>query len=102
MIQIVAVIVTNPGLRAEILQAFKDNAPAVRAEKGCVSYEAFVDLPIFGPAQTLYGEDAFVAIEMWADADAIKAHAKAPHMAAFEEKLKGKVVSRAIHLLKPA
>ena len=35
MIHVIAVITARPGKREAILQAFRANVPAVRAEKGC-------------------------------------------------------------------
>jgi len=36
MIHVLAIITAKPGKRAEVLQAFNANVPAVRAEKGCI------------------------------------------------------------------
>ncbi|MEK9776872.1 MAG: antibiotic biosynthesis monooxygenase, partial [Quisquiliibacterium sp.] len=35
MIHVLAIITAKPGQRAAILQAFRDNMPAVHAEQGC-------------------------------------------------------------------
>ena len=43
MIHVIAVISAKPGMRDLILQAFRDNVPAVRAEQGCIEYGAAVD-----------------------------------------------------------
>ena len=43
MIHVIAVITARPGKREAILQAFRANVPAVRAEKGCIEYGAAVD-----------------------------------------------------------
>jgi quinol monooxygenase YgiN len=102
MIQIVAILVTKPGLRTEVLDAFHEAAPIVRMEDGCVDYAAFVDLPGFGAAQTLYGDDTFVVLEKWNGADALKAHARTPHMAALMAKLKEKLASQTVHILTAA
>ena len=40
MIHVVAVITAKPGMRKAILQAFRANVPAVRAEKGRIEYGA--------------------------------------------------------------
>src|SRR6266436_134852 len=48
MIQVVATLVTKPGLRTEVLNVFQETAPAVRAESGCIEYAAFVDLAGLG------------------------------------------------------
>ena len=77
----------------------QETAPAVRAESGCIEYAAFVDLAGFGPAQTLYGDDTFVVIEKWSDADALRAHARAPHMVGLVAKLKGRIAGQTIRIL---
>jgi quinol monooxygenase YgiN len=41
-------------------------------------------------------------VEKWADLDALKAHAAAPHMAAYAAKTKDLLASRAVHILTPA
>ena len=40
-------------------------------------------------------------IEKWAGVEALKAHAAAPHMAAYGAKIKDLVASRVIHILTP-
>jgi quinol monooxygenase YgiN len=52
--------------------------------------------------QTKYGPDTFVAIEKWESMDALKAHAAAPHMAAYAAKVKDMIATRVIHILSPA
>ena len=44
MIHVLAVITAKPGQRDRILEAFRENVPAVRAEAGCLAYEAVVDI----------------------------------------------------------
>jgi quinol monooxygenase YgiN len=43
MIYVVVKIVTKPGQRDVVLQAFRNNVPAVRAEKGRIEYSTFAD-----------------------------------------------------------
>jgi quinol monooxygenase YgiN len=52
--------------------------------------------------QTQFGPDTFVVIEKWESADALKAHAAAPHMAAYAAKTKDTIANRVIHVLTPA
>ncbi len=92
MIHVVAVITAKPGKRAAILEAFRANVPAVRAEQGCIEYGAAVDAE---------GDDAFLVIEKWDSMDALKAHAAAPHMAAYGAKTRELIASRVIHILSP-
>ena len=102
MIHVVAVITAKPGQRGQILQAFNANVPAVRAEKGCIEYGAAVDTEGAPSIQTRYGPDTFLVIEKWESVDTLKAHAAAPHMAAYAAKVKDFIASRVIHILSPA
>jgi quinol monooxygenase YgiN len=101
MIHVVAVITAKPGMRQSILEAFRANVAAVRAEAGCIEYGAAVDLEDGPGFQKKYGEDTFVAIEKWESLAALKAHAAAPHMAAYGAKVKDMIASRLIHILDP-
>jgi quinol monooxygenase YgiN len=102
MIHVIAVITAKPGMRETILQAFRANVPAVKAEQGCIEYGAAVDLENGPKFQTQYGADTFLVIEKWESMDALKAHAAAPHMAAYGAKTKEMIANRAIHILSPA
>jgi quinol monooxygenase YgiN len=101
MIHVLAVITAKPGQRERILEAFRANVPAVRAEDGCIEYGAAVDADDVGKFQTTFGPNTFVVVEKWASVDALKAHAAAPHMAAYAAKTKDMVASRTIHVLSP-
>ena len=43
-----------------------------------------------------------MVIEKWASMAALRAHAAAPHMAAYGAKVKDMLASRVIHILSPA
>jgi quinol monooxygenase YgiN len=102
MIHVIAVITAKPGKREEILRHFRANVPNVHAEKGCIEYGAAVDAENALPLQTKWGADTFLVIEKWESMDALKAHAGAPHMAAYGGKTKELIASRVIHILSPA
>ena len=102
MIHVVAVITTKPGKREDVLKEFRANMPAVHAEDGCIEYGPVIDADGFGSFQTAIGQDTFMVVEKWASADALKAHAAAPHMAAYAAKVKDMLESRVIHILQPA
>ena len=102
MIHVVAVITTKPGMREDVLKEFRANMPAVHAEDGCIEYGPVIDADGFGSFPTEIGADTFMVIEKWASADALKAHAAAPHMAAYAAKVKDMLASRVIHILQPA
>ena len=102
MIHVIAVITAKPGKREEILGHFRANVPAVLAEKGCVEYGPAIDADPALPVQAKYGPDTFLAIEKWESIEALKAHAAAPHMAAYAAKTRELIASRVIHILAPA
>lgn len=101
MIHVLAIITTKPGQREAVLDAYRANLPAVRAEDGCIEYGAAVDAADAGPIQAPLGPDSFVVVEKWASLDALRAHAAAPHMAAYAAKTKDLIASRVIHVLSP-
>src|SRR5690348_12475661 len=101
MIHVVAVITAKPGQRDTILGHFRANVPAVRAEQGCIEYGAAVDAENALAFQTKWGPDTFLVIEKWESMDALKAHAAAPHMAAYGAKTKELIARRVIHILSP-
>ena len=102
MIHVIAVITAKPGMRDTILTHFRANVPAVKAEQGCIEYGAAVDAENALAFQAKYGPDTFLVIEKWESMDALKAHAAAPHMAAYGAKTKEFIASRVIHILQPA
>ena len=102
MIHVIAVITAKPGKRAEILQHFRANVPNVHMEQGCIEYGAAVDAESAPAFQTKWGADTFLVVEKWESMDALKAHAAAPHMAAYGAKVKDKLANRVVHILSPA
>lgn len=101
MVHVLAIITAKKGKRGQILEAFRANVPAVRAEEGCIEYGATIDAEGAGAIQTPLGDDTFVVVEKWASLDALKAHAAAPHMAAYAAKTRDMIASRVIHVLSP-
>ncbi|MDE3176176.1 MAG: antibiotic biosynthesis monooxygenase [Pseudomonadota bacterium] len=102
MIRVVAVLTAKPGRRGDLLALFRANMPAVHAEDGCVEYQPFVDAEGFGAFQTPVGPDSFVVLETWASADALKAHAAAPHMVTYGKASRELIADRKIHIFSPA
>ena len=101
MVHVLAIITAKPGQRDRILEHFRANVPACRAEQGCIEYGAAIDAENAPPSQTAFGPDAFVVVEKWASLDALRAHAAAPHMAAYAAKVKDFLANRVIHILSP-
>lgn len=102
MIHVLAIITTRPGMRDTVLAAFRENMPAVHAEPGCIEYAPGIDAEGLSPHHTALGPDSFVVIEKWASMDALRAHAAAPHMAAYAARTREHVASRVIHVLQSA
>jgi quinol monooxygenase YgiN len=102
VIHVIAVITAKPGQRDAVLREFRANMPAVHAEQGCIEYGPAIDAEGIGSIQTAFGPDTFVVIEKWESAEALKAHAAAPHMAAYAARTKEMIASRTIHVLSPA
>ena len=100
-VHVVAIITSKTGMRDKVLEAFRANVPAVHAEAGCIEYGATIDAEGVGGLQTKFGDDTFVVVEKWESLDALKAHAAAPHMAAYAAKTKDMLASRVIHVLSP-
>ena len=101
MIQVVIKIVTKPGQRTTVLQAFKDNVPKVHAEKGCIEYAAYLDAEEVGSSAVNHGQDTIIILEKWESAADLKAHTKTPHVVAYQAKVKDLIESRTLSLLSP-
>ena len=100
MIHVIAIITAKPGKRDEVLKNFKDNVPAVHAEKGCIEYGATVDID--GGPFAKFGPDTFVVVEKWESMDDLKAHGASEHMKAYAAKNKDLLADRAVHVLQNA
>ena len=98
MIRVIAVLTAKPGQRQTLIDIFRGNVEAVRAEAGCLEYQGVVDAE--GP-WAKHGPDALVVIETWESAQALRAHAVSPHMVAFNEKTKEIIAARAVYVLSP-
>jgi quinol monooxygenase YgiN len=102
VVHVLAVITAKPGMRGQVLEAFKANVPNVLAEDGCIEYGATIDTVDAKPVQnTTFGEDTFVVVEKWASMEALRAHARAPHMAEYAGKVKDMIADRSIHVVSP-
>ena len=99
MIHVIALLTAKPGQRDALLQAVQGNLAAVRAEEGCIAYGPAIDAD---PTPAKFGPDVIVVLEQWASPEALAAHGKAPHMAAFAAAARDLMAARpAIHILQP-
>jgi quinol monooxygenase YgiN len=101
MIHVIAVITAKPGQRDAVLKELRANVPNVKAEQGCIEYVPVIDAEPAPGIQTKLGADGFMVVEKWAGMAELKAHAAAPHMAAYAAKVKDLIASRVIHILSP-
>jgi len=99
MIYVIAHVGTKTGKREAVLREFAMIVPLVRAEKGCIEYVPVVDAEGAGAITTPLGPDAFAVVEKWETMEDLRAHAAAPHMAAYGAKVRDWIASRAVHVL---
>jgi quinol monooxygenase YgiN len=102
MIHVIATVTLAPGTRAQFLEVFNANVPAVRAEDGCIEYGAAVDAPTDIAVHPPIRPDVVVVVEKWRDLAALMAHSAAPHMAAYRVKARDFVLSVTLQILDPA
>ncbi len=102
MLHVVATIELAGGARDRFLAEFSRIVPLVRAEDGCLAYQATVDLATGLPAQAPVRPDVVVVVEQWRDLPALEAHLAAPHMTAYRARVKGLVVQTTLQVLTPA
>jgi quinol monooxygenase YgiN len=102
VIHVLALLTAHPGQREALLAEFRANMPNVHAEKGCIEYRPVIDAAGFDKLAAPLGPDTFAVIEKWESAEALRAHAAAPHMAAYAARARPLIASRVIHVLADA
>ncbi len=98
MINVLATIKLKTGVRADFLQQFNDNVPAVLAEDGCLEYFPAVDVESGFDIQEK-DENSVTVIEKWLSMEALHAHLAAPHMATYREQVQDLVHSVSLKVL---
>ncbi len=101
MINVIAFIQTKEGRRSEFIEIFKSNIPNVLEEKGCIEYVPTIDVPTGLPPQEL-NKNVITIIEKWENLEDLQAHLSAPHMRAYNEKVKHLVDNKSIKVLRAA
>ena len=101
MIQVIATIELKPGCRDDFLPLLNENVPKVKAEDGCLAYDPFIDVDSGLPVQGEIRENVVTLVEAWTSIEALHAHLKTPHMAAYRDKVKDMVTKVTIQVLKP-
>ena len=100
-LQVIVFITAKPGCRDAVLAAFNDNVPRVLAEDGCEAYGAYVDAAGYRPPLASFGPDTLVVLERWTTREALKAHATAAHVLAYQAKVKDWIETRMVHVMSP-
>jgi quinol monooxygenase YgiN len=101
MIQVIATIELKPDCLDEFLAILHENVPKVKAEEGCLAYDPSVDLDSGLPVQGEIRQNTVTLVEAWVNLDALHAHLKTPHMAAYREAAKDYVQDVRLQVLQP-
>lgn len=102
MVHVFAIYQAHPGMRPKVFEFLRANTPAVRDEPGCLDYFASVDALDAPGLQAPMGDDGFIVYERWADMDAFRAHAQAPHVATYRDNTRALIASRTVHVMSEA
>jgi quinol monooxygenase YgiN len=101
MLHVIATVELNPGTRDAYLGELKAVTPAVRAEDGCIQYEASAPNATDISTNKIVDPNVVVILEKWRDLAALKAHLAAQHMAVYREKVKGMRKGMNVQVLEP-
>ena len=101
MICVIATIKAKAGQRNALLACIEDNLSNVHAEIGCLEYQPMVDTESSLGAQQL-DENIVTMVEKWETLSNLNAHAVAPHMLEYREKVKDIVESVSLKVLTAA
>ena len=101
MIQVIATIELKPDCLDEYLAVLHENVPKVKAEEGCLAYDPTVDIDSGLPVQGEIRQNTVTLVEGWASMDALHAHLKTSHMAAYREAVKDYVQNVRLQVLEP-
>ncbi len=102
MIHVIAEIELNPESKERFLTVLHQNIPSVTSENGCLAYNPAMDVDADLPVQGRLRENSVTIIEAWESLDALHAHLKTPHMAAYREATRGLVKNVVVRVLEPA
>ncbi len=101
MICVIATIKAKAGRKNELLACIKNNLANVHAETGCLEYQPMVDTESSLGAQEL-DENVVTMVEKWETIANLNAHAVAPHMLDYRDKVKDIVESVSLKVLTAA
>ena len=101
MIHVIATIELKPGCRNDYLKILNENVPNVRAEDGCLGYEPTIDIESGLPVKSEIRDHVVTIVEAWETLEALHAHLKTEHMAAYREAVQDYVSGLSVRVLKP-
>jgi quinol monooxygenase YgiN len=90
MIYVVATINTLPGQAPALISGARACIDAARLEEGCISYDYVQDVE---------KADVVMVIERWTSREALAAHMKVPHLAAWREARRPFVKSTKVEII---
>jgi quinol monooxygenase YgiN len=102
MIHVIATITLHAGTRPDFLEVFRWLTPLVRAEEGCIEYQAAVDIPTSLAIQEGPRPDVVTVVEKWESLEALHAHTNAAHMAEYRSRVREFVVGVNLLVMEPA
>ena len=98
MIHVTARVALKPGKAPLFLREFREVAPLVRQEHGCLDYFPTMDVPMDLAGQKV-DPDAVTILEKWTDRDALESHLRSGHMRSFQERIDGIIRSVSLHIV---
>ncbi|MFH1008134.1 MAG: putative quinol monooxygenase [Candidatus Latescibacterota bacterium] len=99
MIYVIASIKVKSESLDAFLEIFKANVPAVKAEEGCIEYVPTGDVDA-GLTPQVLDPTVVTIMEKWQSLEALHAHLAAPHMLAYQKRVKDMVVGVSLKVLK--
>jgi len=101
MIHVIATIELKPGCRDDYIKILIKNVPNVKAEDGCLAYEPTIDIESGLPIKSEIRDNVVTIVEAWETLEALHAHLKTEHMAAYREAVQDYVAGLTVRVLKP-
>ena len=101
LIHVIAALSTAPGKRDQLIEAFKQVAPTVQAEDGCIEYGAAIDVATPLDGQSGLRDDVMTVVEKWESIDALQAHLATPHMKEFFDAMGDVITGVSLQVLSP-
>ena len=101
MIQVVTTVQLLQDCLGDFLLVLNENVPRIKAEEGCLAYEAMIDVDSGLPTQSNLRRNTVTLVEAWANLGTLHAHLNAPHMVSFRETAKAYVRDISHQVLQP-